>query len=462
MKQFFYPSTLAVFGVSLNPRNLAKTIIRNCLEMGFEGKIYPVGNKPGTIYGKKIITDTAKLPEGIDLAVILVPSHLVAQTVEACGFKGIRHVIVSSAGYREYKETDNQEEKDLINVAKHHRIRFIGPNCVGTINTGSGLCTPFNPINTRNFIKGSISLVAQSGGIANQAAHYFSDEYIGFSKIISTGNKLDVDELDLIEYLIEDEDTKQIHLYLESIDNGKEFIRLAKRSPKPIILFKSNVGPTASKVAKSHTAALANNDRVIEGAMKQAGVPRVRSLHEMVICAKALRLPPLKGNRLVAISLSGGFSVILGDACESYGFVCPELPSKLIQEIERYRRGGVIRMSNPMDFGDIHSFDILLKSVKQCLSLDNIDGLALSFMYGPEMAKMIGSEISSPKELLELFRSISNELDKPIGLSFFTEKRHLEQLKAANSFPVFDNPMESIQALSLLRDYTTRHKSQSV
>jgi len=456
MRQFFYPSAIAVFGVSTGPANLAKNIIHNCLEMGFEGKIYPVGKNPGTVCGRDIITEPTTLPEGIDLAVILIPAYLVAKTLDICGRKGIRHVIVSTGGYSEFDKGNNYAERDLLKTARRYGIRFIGPNCIGIINTGSGLCTPFNPINTKNYKKGFVSIIAQSGGIANQTAHYFSEEHIGFAKIISAGNKLDMDELDFIEYLMGDEDTGQIHLYLESIDNGRQLMRMARRSSKPIVLLKSNVSRMASEVAKSHTAALSNNDRIVESAIKQAGIIRVQSIHEMTVCAKALRLPPLKGDRLVAISLSGGFSVILGDACEKYGFKCPALPEPLIRKIESFRRGGVIRMANPMDFGDIHSIEALIFTLEQCLALDDIDGIALSFMYGPTMAKMIGEEIAQPDKLLDLFQKISDGAGKPIGLSFFSERRHIEQLKAIDSFPVFNDPVESVQALSMLRDYTLR------
>jgi len=143
-------------------------------------------------------------------------------------------------------------------------------------------------------------------------------------------------------------------------------------------------------VAKSHTAALSNNDQIVDGAFKQAGIIRAKDIQDLTIASRALRLPPLKGNRLVAISLSGGFSVILGDACEDYGFECPALPRELMDQIESFRRGGVIRMSNPMDFGDVHDIKALIFTLEQCLALNYIDGLILSFMYEPEMVKMFG------------------------------------------------------------------------
>ena len=323
MRESFYPSSLAVFGVADSPRNLARNIISNSLEMGFDGEIFPVGRDRGSAYGKEIITDQESLPEGIDLAVILVPAAVVAETLDLCGRKGIRHAVISTGGYSEFRDENNQNEIDLVKVANKYGIRFIGPNCIGVMCTNSGLCTPFNPLESRNFKKGRISIVAQSGGVTTQCGHYFSDEHPGFSKIISAGNKLNLDEIDFIEYLMDDDDTDQIHLYLESIEQGRDLIRLGKSAKKPIVFYKSNVSRTASEIAKSHTAALSNNDLIVEGALRQSGIVRARDIHDMTVCAKALRLSPMRGDRLAAISFSGGFSVILGDACEGYGFNAP-------------------------------------------------------------------------------------------------------------------------------------------
>ena len=456
MRQFFYPSSIAVFGVADSPKNLAKNIILNCQEMGFSGEIYPVGREPGSVFGKEIITNPDSLPEGIALAVILVPAMVVADTLDICGKKGILHAIISTGGFSEFSDQDNQAERDVLVAARRHGIRFIGPNCIGVICTESGLCTPFNPLQPKRFKKGHISLIVQSGGVTTQSAYQFSDEHMGFSKIISAGNKLDIDEIGLLEYLMEDEETEQIHLYLESIEHGREFMRLARRSKKPIVIFKANVTHTASQVAKSHTAALSNNDSIVDGALRQSGVVRVQDIHEMTVAAKALQLPPLKGDRLVAISLSGGFSVILGDACEKYGFKCPALPRELIDAIEGYRRGGVIRMSNPMDFGDVHDIKALAFTLERCLVLNDIDGLVLSFMYEPGMARMFSGEVGSPQQILKFTKKLCDTFNKPIALSFISEKHHIETFKKVNSFPVFNDPVESVGALRVLRDYWQR------
>ena len=329
MNRFFYPSGIAVFGVADNPRNLARNIVIQSLEFGFKGPIYPVGREPGTVHGKTIITDPGALPQGIDLAVILVPARFVAETLDVCGRKGIVRAVISTGGFRELGDEGNQAEREMASVARRYGIRFIGPNCIGVICPGSGLCTPFNPMQPGRFKKGPVGIIVQSGGVTTQCAYCFSEEYVGFSKIISVGNKLDLNEIDFARHLLQDEETEQIHMYVESIQDGRELARLARESRKPMVIFKSNVSRTASGIAYSHTAALSNNDAVVDGALKQAGIVRVEDLHQMTVAAKALQLPPLKGDRLAVISMSGGFAVILGDACERYGFTCPPLPPAL-------------------------------------------------------------------------------------------------------------------------------------
>ncbi len=453
MKKFFYPSSIAVFGVADSPVNLAKNIVSNCREMGFKGDIFPVGRSRGSVNGLKIITETDALPAGIDLAVILVPAAYVADTLDICGRKGISHAIISTAGFREYSGKENRFEKDVLAVVKRHGIRIIGPNCIGVICTNSGLCTPFNPLRPKSFKKGHISLVTQSGGLTIKAAHLYSEEHVGFSKIISIGNKLDLNEIDYLEYLLGDEDTKQIHLHLESIEHGRKLINVARNARKPIVIFKSNVSVTSAEIAKSHTAALLNDDRIVTGAFRQAGIVRVKSIQDITVCAKSLQLPPLFGDRLAVISLSGGFSVILGDACEEYGFECPSLPRELLDKIESFRRGGVIRMANPMDFGDVHSIEGLAFAVEHCLKLDHIDGMVLAMFYDPEIAKLFGQGKDSIQEMLDFLDVTMNACKKPIALSFLSERQYIEAYKKICPFPVFNDPVESVQALRKNRNY---------
>ena len=453
MREFFYPSNIAVFGVGSHKGNLAKNIVLHCQQMGFQGRIYPVGRKPGNVYGIDICTEPDSLPDGIDLAVILVPATFVGETLEACGRKGIRHAIISTGGFREFEGSQSQAEREILEVTGRYGIRFIGPNSIGVICTDSGLCSPFNPMQVDHFKRGPVSLIIQSGGVTTQCAYSFSDEHVGFSKLVSVGNKLNIGEIDLIEYFNRDADTKQIHLYLESIEAGPELMRVASKSTKPIVVFKANVSTTASKIAMSHTAALFNDDRIVDGAFRQSGTIRVESIHDMTVCAKALQLPTLRGNRLVAISLSGGFSVILGDMCEKLGFECPELPRQLLDQIESYRRGGVIRMSNPMDFGDVHNVRGLVFALEQCLGLDSIDGIVLCHMYEPEMMRMLRGGVGTPEQILTFFERLCVSAGKPIALSFFGRREKVEELQRTGLFPVFNDAMESVRAMRMLREH---------
>ena len=456
MKEFFYPERVAVFGVANSARNLAKNIVEHCLEMGFKGEIYPVGRKKGSICGRNILTDPDLLPNGIDLAVILVPAPYVAKTLEICGRKGIRHAIISTGGFREFTGQCSETEEKILEVTRRYGIRFIGPNCIGVICPSSGLCTPFNPIQPHYLKSGPVGLIIQSGGVTTQASYHFSEEHVGFSKIISAGNKLDLNENDFIEYFLDDDDTKQIHLYLESIDEGRKFMKLVKGSTKPIVVFKANVSRAASCVAYSHTAALANNDMVVDGALKQSGVIRVNSLHEMVVAAKALMLPPLRGNRLAVLSFSGGFSVVLADACEKHGFVCPTLPDHIISKLEKTRRAGVIRLNNPMDLGDIHDPSALLGAIETCIDLDYIDGLVLALIYDAKLEKIFGQRFGTPEQILDFLQALSRDKDKPITFSILAHRSNIEEFKKVGSYPVFDSPEESVFAMRILAEHWSR------
>ena len=460
MQQFFHPSSIAVFGVADNPRNLARNIISNCLAMGFKGKIYPVGKRPGTVHGLIIITDPKALPKDIDLAVLLIPARSIPETMQVCARKGIRHVIISSGGFRELTGCTSNEELEILEVARRYGIRIIGPNCIGVMCTDSGLCTPFNPIQVKKLKKGPVSIIVQSGGVTTQCAYYFSDEYVGFSKIISAGNKLDLNEIDFLEYLIKDQETSQIHMYLESIEDGRKLMALAKTSEKPLVVFKSNVSSTARGVAYSHTAALSNDDRVVDGALRQAGILRVENLRDMVIAAKGLSLPPLRGNRLAVLSMSGGFAVILGDACEKMGFTCPDLPKQIIKKIGTYSRAGVIKMANPMDLGDIHDPKGLIVAIESCMDLEFIDGVVLSFIYDPEVEKIFGRKIGPPDRILQFLKDLSQAKNKPIAFSPFAQREEIEGFKRRGTFPVFNDPVECVMGLRFLRDYW-RSKTRS-
>ena len=275
MREIFYPSSVAVIGVSSKPDNLGRNIVANLVNYGFDGIVYAVGPRGGAIETRRIYHSVGDIPDHIDLAVILTPAQTVPGVLEECGRKGIRFAIIETAGFREYTEDGKKLEDEIVQVASKYGIRFVGPNCIGAINMENGFCVPF-PRLTKFVLRGEVSMISQSGGVGMSVLNLMANEGLGLNKFVSVGNMLNLDAEDMLEYLIQDEGTRLIFLYLESIQNGRRLMEVARKSNKPILVFKSNIGKLGQNIALSHTASLASDDKVVEAALQQAGIVRVR------------------------------------------------------------------------------------------------------------------------------------------------------------------------------------------
>ena len=226
MRGFFEPQSVAVVGVSEAPENLGRRIAMNLQEFDFDGIVYLVGPRGGRAFGRRIYKSVSDIPDQVDLAVILVPARHVPDIIDECGHKGIRRAIIESAGFSELGPEGRQAEQRLLEAARRHGMRFIGPNCIGVINRGNGLAVPF-PVLKNVFARGGISIVTQSGGVGLDYLNMLASENLGLARFASIGNKLDVDECDLLEFLVADEQTRIICLYLESISDGRRLMRIA-------------------------------------------------------------------------------------------------------------------------------------------------------------------------------------------------------------------------------------------
>ena len=220
MKEIFTPKSVAVVGVSEKPTNLGRNIVANLVEYGFDGIVYAVGPSGGKIETRRIYRSVGDIPDHVDLAVIMTPAKTVPGILKECGEKGIKWAIIETAGFREFGEEGRQIEEEMVLVAKNYGIRFIGPNCIGAINMENGFCVPF-PRLKKFFKKGDVSIISQSGGVGLSAINIIANEGIGLNKFVSVGNMLNIDAEDILEYLIEDEGTELIFLYLETIRDGK-------------------------------------------------------------------------------------------------------------------------------------------------------------------------------------------------------------------------------------------------
>ena len=271
MQKFFYPRSVAVVGVSEDPANLAQGIVANLLHFEYQGKIFLVGRRPGTTYGLPIFPGLSDLPEKVDLAAILAPARVVPSLVRECGELGISRVVVESAGFSELNQAGRALEEEVRAALKHYGVRLVGPNGLGLVNLEIGLALPFAQMRPLPR-KGRISIIAQSGGVATHLLAWMTKEGLGLNKFLSLGNKLDVAENEVLEYLLEDPGTEAIYVYLEGLQDGRGLLDVADKATKPIYLHLANVGPETATIAQSHTASLTTDERVLEAACRQSRI----------------------------------------------------------------------------------------------------------------------------------------------------------------------------------------------
>ncbi|HZB79898.1 MAG TPA: acetate--CoA ligase family protein [Nitrososphaera sp.] len=325
---FFSPESIAIIGASEKP-GVGKTIFYN-IAKHFKGKIYPVTPSNPTVGGLTAYKNVLDIPDSIDLAVVAAPSKFTPSVMEEVGKKGIRGAIIVSAGFKEVDEAGAKLEREVGEIAKKYGIKVIGPNCLGIMS--------FSKDNIMNstFLKitpkfGNIALVSQSGAICAATVEDAEAQNIGFSKVISMGNKVDMDESDVLELLAEDEDTRVIVMYLEDIRNARRFMEIAKRitieRKKPIIVLKSGRTAEGAKAAASHTGALGGSDANYEAAFAQCGVIRVDTMGELFDLATAFSKQPLPDGDVVIVSNAGGPAIISTDACSRYGLKMADISS---------------------------------------------------------------------------------------------------------------------------------------
>ena len=450
MRGFFYPESVAVIGVSPSPTNLGRAIAYHLFEFRYTGRVYLVGPKGGSFLGHTIYRSLPEVPGKVELAVILTPAQTLPDIIRACGEQGIRRLVIESAGFRELGDERRGLEEEVKATARRYGIRFIGPNCIGVMNKENGLALPFVPFRD-TFHQGRLSIISQSGGVGAALLNSVALEKLGFSKFASIGNKLDTDENDLLEYLLEDDATEIIFLYLEGIADGRRLIELASRSRKPIVAHKSNTSETSARIARSHTASLSVSDEVVSAAFRQCGIRRVTDMRSAMDAIRACYLPPMRGNRLAVVSRSGGHAVVAADAAAKYGFDLPPFPEAFLRMVESRLRAGVIRLGNPMDLGDLFDFELLHQIISETLQREDIDGVLMVHNYNGVFFE------EESRNLVQASRKICEEIRKPVALCLLTTEEELRVNRRANpGYPLFTEPGEAARALALGREFAAR------
>jgi len=448
MKKFFYPDSVAVVGVSESPDNLGRNIINNLMEFGFQGPIFPVGPRGGQVQGLAIAPSLLELPQAPDLVAVLAPARVVPAILDDCGRLGVQRVVVESGGFSELGAEGRQLEEEVRQRLRRYGIRMMGPNGLGAINLEVGLCLPFMNLPHKPRL-GGVSLLCQSGGVGTNVIAWLAQAGLGMNKFVSLGNKLDVNENDLLEFLLEDPGTEVIYLYMEDLADGRRLMELGRRSNKPILLHKANIGELSADIARSHTASLAVDDEVVTSACCQAGILRVHSRNEFLQAAIALQQPPLKGNRLVVLSRSGGEAVVTADACQKAGFQLPPLSPEIVQLIESRSRAGVIKPINPLDLGDIFDFSLYADVAAAFCQDPEVDGIVLN--YGPINDLEREAARAMARNLIETAR----RHQKPLLITVIGNLEERQYFRQELGVPVFAFPGEAIRALALARNYQT-------
>jgi acetyltransferase len=394
VSRFLEPEGVAVFGSVRRRSGTAYGVIKNMLDFGFSGKIYPINPSSTEVLGLNVYSNIDEIDANIDLVIVIIPPAAVPEVVQRCAQKGIRAAIVVSEGFAEANEEGGRLQSQLMDISRSSGIRILGPNTLGVVNTSNYLVTGPYLIGYNKPVKGSIGYCSQSG-LLTFGTHPLRDRALPISKVCDFGNKSDVNEVDLLGYLADDPDTKVIVMHLEDIKDGRRFMETASKvvSRKPVLIFKPGRNEASARAAASHTGALAGNDEVYKDAFKQTGIIRLSSWQEFWEVPRVFASQPLpKGNRVAIITATGGAGVILVDEAVRAGLAIAEFKtetkSKLTELSPRF-------VNNPVDTGPIMSvtdnpFSIYEEVVPAVLADGNVDCAVIVCPGNPRIMDTFG------------------------------------------------------------------------
>ena len=439
----FWPDNVAVIGASNKEGKVGNAIMRS-LKRKFEGGIFPVNIKEDQILGIEAYESVTDIDDKVDLALVSLPAKIVPNIIEECGESGIKNVIVVSAGFSEAGREDL--ERDIKEIVDKYDMNLIGPNCLGIYNPWIELDTIFNPPERQaRPDPGSIAFLSQSGAFGAAVLDWFSESNIGLSKFISYGNRADIDEADLIDYISEDEKTDYLIFYIEGVKDGRRFFESAKESKKPIFAIKSGRTEKGSTAATSHTASLAGKDGVYEGAFKQSNVIRIKTLREMFNVAKALSFQPLpEGKKIGIVTNGGGAGVMSTDSLIDKGLKLATFSDQTKKKFERAEEEGIMpdhaTLKNPVDIvGDAPS-ERYKKAMEITLEDESVDLLIVVCLFqSPALDEEIVDKLDRMQEKGKPIITIASGGEFTDKMAARIEKRGL---------PVYQTPEDAVQAVN--------------
>ncbi len=445
-------------GASGVPHKWGGMMIERLFLTGYKGKIYPINPRETEIRGLPVYRSVLDVPDNIDLAVITVPAEIVPRAMQECVQKGIEGAVVITAGFAEVSSQGRALQDEVTAIARQGGLRFVGPNCVGIWSAASGLNFTMSVVP----IKGSIGFISQSGTLGRVFSQVATNKGIGLSKFVSVGNQADLDVADYLEYMAADPDTKVIIMYIEGFRDGRKLFNVAKSiaGKKPVIVYKAGKNPAIARVAMSHTAAVAGQDRVFDAMCQQVGFIRATEVYSCLDMAAILTNQPLpKGNR-VGILGTGGQCVVVSDTCYSTGLQVPELTDEhaafVTSEIEFPPHAPPPK--NPVDFAGSNRTALMEARVLNKLAqLDYIDCIISNQPVTFRSDTQSEEQERRDREAGELVTTIPQKYGKPIVTIGFATSQYtsgtLNKMLAGAGITCYLTPEEAVRAIHTLVRY---------
>jgi acetyl-CoA synthetase (ADP-forming) len=445
LSSLFNPRSIAVIGASRSPGKIGHVILRNLIEYGYKGKIYPVNPSADEILGLKAYKSVLEIDDEVDVAVIAIPADKVIEVAEDCGRKGVKFLVVITSGF---SEAGNEEgERRLVEIARKYGMRVLGPNIFGYAYTPSRINATFG---TKDIAVGGISFLTQSGALGIALMGWTLMEELGMAALVSLGNMSDLDVTEISDYLADDENTKVITIYLEGLKpgTGKAFVEEMRRvvARKPVIVIKAGKSTRGSMAAASHTGSLAGSSRIYETAFKQAGVLEASTVEEMFDWARAFSLLEIpRGERTVILTNGGGVGVLATDAAEKYDIplIDPsnELKNKLKKVMPWY---GSVR--NPIDLTGGALVENYVEAVEILEESEEVDNIILLYCR---------TAVLDPIELAKSLAELKKKLSKPVVAGFVggVEVRDAIRILNKNGIPAYPSPERAVSSLAAMLEY---------
>jgi len=421
------PKSVAVIGASTSPDKIGYEILKNILDSGFKGSVYPINPKADVILDLPCHKSVKDIAEPPDLAVVIIPARFVPQAVQECGEAGVKGAVIITGGFSEAGDEGDALQNQVVEMAQKFGVRIIGPNCQGVNNPHHPLCASW-PLLT---YKGKIALISQSGTVGAAMMDWLSEDKLGTSSFVSMGNRADVDETDLIAYFNKDPNTEVIAAYIEGIKRPDQFIKSVEQLQKPLVVLKSGRTPKGKVAAESHTKALAGADAIYEALFSKYNICRAYTAEEFYDYAKAFAyLKAPKGNRILFITTSGGAAILATDQAEQEGLDVSPLPEEVVEAITPLIPAHAIK-ANPIDLtGDANAqmFGDVIEVTRKYYD-------TLGVIFGDPVEDASGVVTPNANELIIFYGGADVE-------RYESEQMHLKGI------PVFPTPERGIKALA--------------